>query len=291
MRSMTGYGKSQNTFSFFEVTIEIKSVNNRYIDIMFKIPSIISHFEPQLRETVKENAVRGKISVFIDIKEVGNGNNGSSVNEKKLMHYFNTLTDIKKKLNLQDSIELRHILQFQELFEVDISGIDEKEFYIAIKKTLLEALSAFNEMRAQEGNNLGSDINNRLVHITEIVKFVEAKAPVNVKTEYEKLVARVVEILSGQKVDQDRMMQEIALISDKVDISEELTRLKSHVQQFERTLKDDSELGKKLTFILQEMHREANTMSSKTTDVEISHQVIKIKEEIEKIREQAQNLE
>lgn len=288
---MTGYGKSQNTFNFFEVTIEIKSVNNRYIDIMFKLPSIISHFEPQLRETVKENAVRGKISVFIDIKEVGSGNNGSTVNEKRLMHYFNTLNEIKTKLKLQDPIELRHLLQFQELFDVDISNIDEKEFFAAINNTLLEALKAFNEMRSREGTNLGIDIKNRLLQIRDISSKIDQKAPENVKTEYEKLVSRINEILTGQKVDQDRMLQEIAIISDKVDITEELTRLKSHIQQFEHTLKDDSELGKKLTFILQEMHREANTMSSKTTDVEISHQVIKIKEEIEKIREQAQNLE
>lgn len=291
MRSMTGYGKAQNTFKFIEATIEIKSVNNRYIDIMFKVPSIISHFESQFRDTVKRNVKRGKISVFIDIKETDTENNGISINEKKLMYYYKILTQIKSKLDIKDPVELNHLLQFQDLFEADISDFDEKKFYSVLDNTLQQALKAFNKMREKEGKHLLSDMQKRLKNISQIIKDVEKKAPMNVKNEYQKMLLRVDELLQSQKIDHDRLVQEIALISDKVDITEELTRMQSHLTQFSQALKQDKELGKKLTFILQEMHREANTMNSKTTDMEISHQVIKIKEEIEKIREQAQNLE
>ena len=291
MRSMTGYGKSQNTFKMFEITVEIKSVNNRYIDIMFKLPGIISAFEAGLRETVKDNVSRGKVNVFIDIKEKADDNNGTSLNKQKLMHYFNTLKQIKENLNIPDPIELGHLLQFEELFEPDISTVDEKKFFRVIDSTLLQALKDFNKMRTKEGKHLINDMQKRIEIISAIVKEVSQKAPINVKVEFDKLYNRIEELLGTQKIDRDRLEQEIALISDKVDITEELTRMESHIVQFNHALKEDTELGKKLTFILQEMHREANTMNSKTTDVEISHKVIRIKEEIEKIREQAQNLE
>jgi len=293
MHSMTGYGKGQITSGKFEITIEMKSVNNRYLDILFRMPSMLSSFESELRKNVKKNVSRGKVSVFIEIKEVSkkDNGNGNNINEEKLYHYYNTLKSIKKKLNLSGDIDLNHLLAFQELFETDISSVDENEFKSHLIKTMDKALESFNAMRLKEGEHLIKDMTERLDKINGITKSVYEKAPANVRTEFDKLLMRINELLENQKIDPERLEQEIALISDKVDITEELTRMESHINQFRQTLNRDKELGKKLTFILQEMHREANTMNSKTTDVEISHLIIQVKEEIEKIREQTQNIE
>jgi len=291
MRSMTGYGKSQIVSANIEITVELKSVNNRYLDIGFKIPSIISSFEPELRDIVRKNVNRGKILVFIDIKEVINDSNGTSIDEKKLMRYYSNLKAIKEKLNIQEPITLNHLISSQELFETDISNIDEDILSDGIKNALHDAIKQFNSMRDKEGRHLLGDIKARIDEISNITNSIHEIAPLNTKVEFERLESRLAELIDTQKIDRDRLEQEIALLAEKVDITEELTRMSSHINQFSQTLRKDSELGKKLTFILQEMHREANTMSSKTTDVKISHMVIQIKEEIEKIREQAQNLE
>ncbi len=291
MQSMTGYGKGQITSGKFEVTVEIKSVNNRYLDILFRSPSMLTSFEPEMRNNIKKNVYRGKISVFIEVKESAKNENGSTINEEKLYHYYNTLKEIKNKLNLSEEIDLNHLLSFQELFETDISGVDENKFKIHLRTTLEKALQSFNAMRLKEGKHLINDMTGRLDKINTIIENVQKKAKNNVRAEFGKLKIRINELLENQQVDPDRLEQEIALISDKVDITEEITRMESHIVQFRQTLKRDKELGKKLTFILQEMHREANTMNSKTTDLEISHLVIQVKEEIEKIREQTQNIE
>jgi len=288
---MTGYGKGQITFSNFEITAEIKSVNNRYIDIIFRAPSIVSSFEPALRKLVKDNVNRGKVNVYIEIKSAAQKAGQSTINEDKLNSVYANLKSLKEKLNLNEEIELRHLLSFPELFETDISSVDEKELMKNLTRALTIALDKFNGMRLEEGTHLVEDMTLRINIIETATKAIHIKAPLNVTMEFEKLNTRIAELLVNTKVNEERLEQEIALISDKVDITEELTRMESHINQFRKTLARDSELGKKLTFILQEMHREANTMNSKTTDLEISHNVIQIKEEIEKIREQTQNIE
>ena len=290
MHSMTGYGKSQLTIDGFEITIEIKSVNNRYLDIMFKMPAVFSSFEQQLRNIVKEQIQRGKVSIFVDLKEALK-NDLDSVNDIKLQQRYNMLKTIQEKLNLKGEIELSHLLQFDELFEVDASAIDEDILFDALKKTLEQALEVFNLMRAKEGKHCIQDMSQRLDIIDKIIKEVKQKAPATVREEFEKQLQRINELLENNKIDSERLEQEVALISDKTDITEELTRFESHIQQFKQTLQRDSELGKKLTFILQEMHREANTINSKTTQIDIAHKIIQVKEEIEKIREQTQNIE
>jgi len=288
---MTGYGKSQSTIDGFEITVEIKSVNNRYMDIMFKMPVVFSSFEARLRNIIKKNINRGKVGIYIDLKEAVKSQNGSAVNDVKLKQRYDTLNSIKEKLNIKGEIELMHLLQFEELFEVDASAIDEDKLFNQLKSTMIDALEIFNKMRVKEGEHLISDMNTRLELIDGIIKDVKKESNGTVREEFEKMMKRIDELMDNNKIDSDRLEQEIALISDKVDITEELTRFESHIGQFNHTLKRDSELGKKLTFILQEMHREANTINSKTTNVDISHKIIQVKEEIEKIREQTQNIE
>lgn len=291
MLSMTGYGKADGSLRNFEFTVEVKSVNNRYLDITFRTPSFLSMFEPQLRDLIKQSVKRGKVTVFIDIKEKYNPDNGNSVNEEKLLSLHSTLSSIRDKLNITDKIELAHLLQFQDLFEADMSTMDETELLKTLTNTLSSALQAFNAMRIKEGRHLIEEMSSRISTITENLAQVRSKAQGTVRKNFEKLLKRVDDLLESGKIDRERIEQEIALISDKVDITEELTRFDSHLLQFEQTLKREAEVGKKLTFILQEMHREANTINSKTTETEIAHRIIHVKEDIEKIREQAQNIE
>ena len=288
---MTGYGKAQSTIASFELTVEIKSVNNRYMDIIFRMPIAFSSFEPQLRKRVKENINRGKVSIFVDLKEAGQSQNGSAINEDRLLQRYETLKAIKHKLNIPGEIELSHLLHFEELFEVDTTSIDEDKMFNQLETTLKEALVIFNAMRSREGEHLIEDMKQRIALISSVLQDVKLLAKDSVREEFDKLSIRIEELLDTKKIDKDKLEQEIALISDKVDITEEITRFESHLGQFNQTLKKDAELGKKLTFILQEMHREANTINSKTTNVEIAHKIIQVKEEIEKIREQTQNIE
>lgn len=288
---MTGYGMADGTIGNFELTVEIKSVNNRYLDITFRAPYFLTMFEAELRNIIKKSVNRGKITVFIDVKQKHNLDNGNSVNEGKLLSLYNTLDSIKNKLNITDKIELSHLLQFQELFEIDISTMDEKELLSSLSSILSHALSAFNEMRIKEGNHLIEEMVSRIETISKNLEEIKLKTKGTVRNEFNKLLKRIDDLLESGKIDRDRLEQEIAQISDKVDITEELTRFESHLVQFKQSLKRGSEVGKKLTFILQEMHREANTINSKTTEVEIAHRIIQVKEDIEKIREQAQNIE
>jgi uncharacterized protein (TIGR00255 family) len=288
---MTGFGKSEGTIDKFRVTVEIKSVNNRYLDINFRAPSNILTYEYDLRDLIRQKVNRGKINVTIDIKEDYNNNPAPSVDLKKIENFYKTLLTVKDKLNIPGEVNLAHLMQLPNVFESDLTNIDEDKFLSGLKDIFSNALTEFNRMRNNEGEHLIKDMNERLGHIKNTLEFVRENSKNDVQNEFNTLLKRLDDVLETNNFDRSRLEQEIALISDKVDITEEIIRFESHLNQFEQTLKRESELGKKLTFILQEMHREANTINSKTTNIEVSHKIIQVKEEIEKIREQAQNIE
>ena len=198
---------------------------------------------------------------------------------------------IQRSLNTEEPIKIGHLLQFPDFFEFDLSTIDLDTVKEMLVQSLLGALKDFNSMRDQEGAFLLKDMNDRMRTIEQFSEIVSSKGRGNIEIEYERLWNNIARLIDEDKIDKMRLEQEIAIIADKVDITEECVRMSSHLEIFRETLNKQGEVGKKLTFILQEMLREANTMNSKTTDTEISHKVIRIKEEIEKLREQAQNLE
>ncbi len=291
MNSMTGYGKAENTVNGITIVIEIKSVNGRYLDINFRMPAALNGQEAVLRSLIKKQVRRGKLSVFIDIKRALDESGSGIINEKRLMGYMQALQAIKEKFNINDTVQLSHVMAFPDIFEQDMDEQIDAGFIAALKDTLQNALEPFIAMRGKEGEHLRQDMAARIKHIQQLADVIGSKSQKNTRKDFDKLLNRSLELIGAQKIDKDRLEQEIALISDKVDISEECTRLQSHLNQFKKELSKDGELGKKLTFLLQEMHREANTMNSKTTDIDVAHDVIIIKEEIEKIREQAQNIE
>jgi uncharacterized protein (TIGR00255 family) len=291
MRSMTGFGKAQSINKNIEVEIEVRSVNSRYLDLSIRLPNTISAFEMPIRDKIKEEVIRGKITVYVNLKISSYDESQTLIDNSKILERYNQLKSVKKLLKIDENIKLSHLLTVSDLFELDLNTIDEKKLLDIIMKTLDQALNAFNVMRDTEGSHILKDMLERNNNITELLAFVEKKSKLNVQQEFNRQLENVKNMITQDKIDQDRLNMEIALIADRVDITEECVRMRSHISLFENSCKQNGESGKKLNFILQEMLREANTMSSKTSDIDVSHKVIKIKEEIEKLREQAQNIE
>lgn len=291
MRSMTGFGKAKKSNERFELSVEIRSVNNRFLDLSIRLPKELSVFENKIREKIKADVKRGKLSVFVSLNEAASTGSEILLNQDKVKHRFEMLKKVRESLNIKEPVSLNHLLNFSDLFEFNIESVNEEEITALLYPSLEEALQQFNLMREAEGAHLIEDMEMRIKNIYELSAFVEEKGKLNVSEEFDKLLARVKNLINEQKIDKERLEQEIAIMADRVDITEECVRMNSHIKLFNKTIENNDEAGKKLTFILQEMLRESNTMNSKTSDIEISHRVIRIKEDIEKLREQAQNLE
>jgi uncharacterized protein (TIGR00255 family) len=291
-RSMTGYGKAKKSFKDYEIEIEIRSLNNRYLDTTVRMPKSIDIFEQRIKDEIKKKIFRGKITITITINGINaNGLDNLTLNEKALHYYYNLISKIKSNFNLKEEITLDHILQFKDLMQPEENEIDDEILIDNIIGTLNESVDALVEMRENEAKNIISDVESRLNIILNNTDSIVEAAKNNPKQEYDKLYERIKTILNGKDVDEYRLEMELALLADRVDVTEECIRLKSHMKQFDNILKSKKEVGKSLTFVLQEMHREINTIGSKTTNVDVSHKAITVKEEIEKLREQVQNLE
>lgn len=288
---MTGYGKHSVSDSLIEVTVELRSVNNRYLDVSIRMPREISALENTVRDILKSEIIRGKLSVSVNIRKNESLDTDIAVDDAYLENKINLLQKIQKSLKTQEQIKISHLLQLPDFFEFDLAALDLDKVKEMLLESLQGAIKEFNLMREQEGSFLLNDMKERMKEIEQLSTIVSSQGRGNIKTEYERLWNNIARLIDEDKIDKMRLEQEIAIIADKVDITEECVRMSSHLELFRDTLNKEGEVGKKLTFILQEMLREANTMNSKTTDTNISHKVILIKEEIEKLREQAQNLE
>jgi len=291
MLSMTGYGKGIASDKNVELSVEVKSVNNRYLDINIRMPKQFMVHENSVREMCKKRLIRGKVSVMLELNEAVDSTTDGLADSSKFRKKLEILQLLKSEFNLQDPIKLEHLVAFPDLFETDLSAVDDKLFLQILKKALSDALDELNQMRSKEGSFLKSDMISRIDLIKTLTAKVFSKSKPNVQSEFERLKKQVLELIGEQKIDETRLEQEIAIIADKVDITEECVRLQSHLKLFEDSMNDGMEMGKKLNFILQEMLREANTINSKSTVAETLHDIIQMKEEIEKLREQVQNIE
>ena len=290
-RSMTGYGKAAFKNDHFEIIVEIRNLNNRYIDINLRMPKLILPYEFKVKELIKSQVIRGKLTVNISFKDLTGEAAGLSIREESIKEYYEFLEEIKNRTGIKDQITLNHLLAFKDLWEPDEPDYEDEEVEKRLLSVVKEALTNMNEMRSKEFINIEPDIINRLTLIEDSLNEIKKMSATNTRRELDKLYKRITDLIGNGEVDKDRLELELALIADRVDVTEECTRLKSHLDMFRDVLKNKPEVGKSLTFILQEMQREGNTIGSKTTDITVSHKVIGIKEEIEKIREQAQNLE
>ena len=288
---MTGFGRAETKTERFELIAEARSLNNRYLEINLRLPKSLSSYEYELKEVVKNFVFRGKVSVNITFRDLLSLTANFNLKKESVRYYQTILQEIRQEAGLKDPVKLEHLLHFSELLEPEESELKDDVLETELKKVLSDALKDMNRMRMLEGQNMVQDITARIMEIGKNVSEIEKKGRENPKRDLEKLTARIRDLVDSGEIDRSRLELELALISDRVDISEECTRMESHLKLFREVLDGTGEMGKKLTFILQEMQRESNTIGSKTTDISIAHQIIQIKEEIEKVREQVQNLE
>ncbi len=291
MLSMTGYGKGEYAEGGLELTCEIKTVNNRYLDVSIKAPRIFTAYEDVIRTTVRKKLTRGHADVFISLKDKREKQTALGVDLALASSYVAAAKAMKEAFpDLTDDVTLSSVLRYPEVLkQEDTQSLDEA-MTSALDIALNTALDKLNEMRAIEGEKLKEDMLSRVKTIEGLVEEISTRAP-QIAAEYRaKLTARVQEYLGGANVDESRLLTEVAVFTDKSNIDEELTRLRSHIEQF-RSISEEGIVGRKLDFLVQEFNREANTTCSKSNDVTITRAGLNLKNEIEKIREQVQNLE
>jgi uncharacterized protein (TIGR00255 family) len=290
-RSMTGFGRAEIKNGRFEIMVEIRSLNNRYLDIGLKLPKSLNTYEYLLKELTKKKILRGKLTVIVNFKNLVLENGDFRLNHETVQFYHQLLEKIKTQTGIADKITLDHLLQFKELIEPEDAVFEDNEIESVLTDAFEKALNNLDTMRKQEADNICTDIYSRLEIMKTILNSISAKVKDSPRLELDKLYNRLQEKINKREVDKDRLELELAIIADRVDVTEECTRLYSHLDLFKDVLDNKDEVGKQLTFLLQEMHRETNTIGSKTSDISISHEMIRLKEEIEKLREQVQNLE
>jgi len=289
IKSMTGFGRSKNIADGFEINIDIRSVNHRYLDLYLRIPKYYSFLEDKIRATVGKYISRGKIELNIFIKKTDSDEKLITLNEPLCDNYIDVLTALKNKLGTEDIIDVRMLTRFSDIFEISMSEADEEEITKTIISVLEKSLKDFVEMREREGERITKDIMERLSEIETLGKEVEKRAPQIVEDYRLRLTAKLNELLTN--IDNQRIVQEAAIYADKITTAEETVRLSSHITEFRGLLKKGGTVGKKLDFLVQEMNREVNTIGSKCNDFETSKLVVELKSQIENIREQIQNIE
>ncbi|SMC40219.1 YicC/YloC family endoribonuclease [Papillibacter cinnamivorans] len=291
LRSMTGYGRAQEIVGHRDITVELRSVNNRYFDCSIKLPRIYTYAEDAIRSRVQESISRGKVDVFITIQSCGTDEVSVSVNRPVAQGYVDALRQLRDDYGLKDDISVSVLARFSDIFLVEKQQEDLENLTRDILLVLDQALLGFSRMREQEGSRLAEDMEARLNTIEGIVSQVEERSPKTVAEYCAKLEQRMHELLAGVQMDEARILTEAAIFADRVAVNEETVRLRSHVSQLRDMLRSGTPIGRKLDFLVQELNREANTIGSKGNDISIARSVIDMKAEIEKIREQAQNVE
>ena len=293
IKSMTGFGRSEYSDGKRNIICEIRSVNHRYSDITVKMPRRYSFAEDRIKQTVKEKLVRGKVDVSINVENVTESDVVIKLNQLAAKQYFDNLSELKEQFGLTGDIDLSLMAGMPDVLKAVPDVEDEEEITKAILIPVAEASANLEKMRAVEGQRLADDLISKGETIKGILDKIEVRSPLVVKDYMEKLRARITELLDGAaEIPEERILTEAAIFADKCAIDEEITRLNSHLVQLKAILTgSESTVGKKLDFLVQEMNREANTIGSKANDLEITNNMLNIKAEIEKIREQVQNIE
>lgn len=291
VKSMTGFGRCETEENNKHITVEVKAVNHRYLDLNIKCPKKFYGFEARIRNIFKEYAERGKVDIFISYEDLSEENVSIRYNREVAATYLKYLREMKDDFGLDDDIRVSTLSRYPEVFVMGEQEEDEEEIWVYLEKTLRGAFANFVSARESEGANLKKDLLGKLDTVENIAMFIEEKSPLIISQYREKINARVKEILGEVKVDESRLLTEVTIFADKICVDEEVVRLKSHVKAMREAMNAPESVGRKLDFLAQEMNRESNTILSKTTDMEISDKGITLKTEIEKIREQIQNIE
>ena len=291
IRSMTGFGRAQGVLGGKDITVEIRSVNHRYFEFSARLPRAYSWLEEKLKGVAQGAASRGKVEVSLLIQTVEGSDAQVVVNTALAREYVEALRELGRELDLPDDLSLSAVARFGEIFTLRRAPDDEEEVQANVLAVAAQAAERFSQMRRAEGEKLREDILGRLISIEERVAQVEERSPQTVAEYRQKLTARMEELLGKAAVEEQRILAEAAIVADRWAVDEETVRLRSHIAQLRSILDTPEAVGRKLDFLVQEMNREANTIGSKAQDVRIAQVVVEIKSEIEKIREQGQNIE
>ncbi|MCR5102688.1 MAG: YicC family protein [Butyrivibrio sp.] len=292
--SMTGFGRSEITEGDKKITVELKSVNNRYLDLNIKMPKKFNAFEAGIRTELKKYMKRGKVDVFISYENFSQSDSKVKYNKEIAAEYYAYLNQMAADFGLDNDVRISSLSKYPEVLIMEEEEMDEDEIWSILQKAVNEAASQFAAARLKEGEYLKNDLFEKLDEMMESVKFITERSPIIIEEYKNKLKEKVKDLLDDKQVDENRLVMEVTLFADKICVDEELVRLGSHLKQTREILDkgDDKEgIGRKLDFMAQEMNREANTILSKSTDLEISNRGIVLKTDIEKVREQIQNIE
>ena len=291
IKSMTGYGKSEQTIDSLNVTVEIKSVNHRYFEFSARVPREYGFLEEKLKKYCNSLITRGKVECYVSVEDLEEREMEVNVNETLAAGYVKALKELSERFGLKDDISAVTLSRYPDVITLHKASEDEERIWNAVKTVAETAVSKFIEMRETEGSKLRGDILSRADYIIECVEFIEGRSPETVREYNEKLKQRMKELLGDTAVDEQRLLNEAAIYADKIAVDEETVRLRSHISQLREFMNSSEAIGRKLDFLVQEINREANTIGSKAQDVDIAKKVIAIKAEVEKIREQVQNIE
>lgn len=291
IKSMTGFGRAVKEIDGYVITVEIKSVNHRYFEFSSRIPRQYGFLDDKLKSYINSNVSRGKVECFVGIEALNTENADVVVNNTLASAYVKALRELADKYDLKEDFGASTIGRYQDVLVVKKAEEDENQLWEYVKSVTKDALDKFIAMRSVEGEKMKDDIYSRGQYILDCVSFIEARSPQTVREYNDKLIERVHELIGDATIDEARVIQEVAIYADKVAVAEETVRLRSHIDQLNTFINSDEPVGRKMDFLVQEINRETNTIGSKANDVDIARKVVDIKAEVEKIREQIQNIE
>ena len=291
VKSMTGYGRAVETVNGREFTVEVRSVNNRYLDCTVKLPRLLSFAEDAVKQAVKQEISRGKVDVYISVHSEAGEEAQISLNTSMVEGYLAAMAQLERDYHVKNDISIMGLARMPEVFTVEKPEVDEEQLLSDLMRVVSKAISGYDAMRTAEGKAMEADLRSRGETILNLVSQVEAGSPQTVADYRTRLENKLKEVLASTTIDESRILTEAAIFADKVAVDEETVRLRSHLQQMNTMLEAGGAVGRKLDFLLQEMNRESNTIGSKCSDVRLARIVVDIKAELEKIREQTQNIE
>ena len=291
LKSMTGFGRAVEEIDGYVITVEIKSVNHRYFDFSSRIPRQYGFLDDKLKSYINSKVSRGKVECYVSVEALDTEDAAVVINKTLASAYVKALKELSGEYSLKEDFGTAFVSRLPDVFVLKKADEDEEKIWQLVKSVTDEAIEKFIQMRAVEGAKMKEDVASRAEYILDCVSFIEESSPQTVKEYNDKLVERVHEIIGDVSLDEQRIIQEVAVYADKVAVAEETVRLRSHIAQLKTFLESEEPIGRKMDFLVQEINREANTIGSKANDVEIARKVVDIKAEVEKIREQIQNIE
>ncbi|MCI9085461.1 MAG: YicC family protein [Clostridia bacterium] len=291
LKSMTGYGRRETVTDGKKILVEIKSVNHRYSDYNIKVPRHLGYLEDKIRKCAANSVTRGKIDIYVNVDYFETADKEITLNKELAKSYIDALYALREEFNLTDDITVTSVARNPEIFKSERVEEDEEALWKNVKEVLDGALSDFIAMRAREGERIEKDLCERIEYMCALAEKVDKRSPETVKEYSDRLYEKIKEVLDGREIDEGRILTEVAIYADKVAVNEETVRLKSHFDEFDTIIRSGEPAGRRLDFLIQEINREVNTIGSKASDIEIAKTVVTLKGEIEKLREQIQNIE